>query len=433
MKNISVFQIVIFAICILVALVGVAVFAGFGGTNKTGTPTATVWGTLPTPAMVQLVSDLNLNQIKINVNYIQKDPVTFQSELVNALSEGTGPDIALLDDSMLYANRNKIQPLPFTVYPERNYLDTFVNASSLFVDRAGILAVPFQIDPLVMYWNKNIFSAAGLSQPPKTWVELQTMAPSVIKKTDSSAITQAFVPFGQYSNVTNAKQIIASMLFQLNNPISSINPNTNAVFSVIDQAANKDVPQKPLETVMNFYTAFANPSNKVYTWNLSMPPSREAFLAGNLAIYFGPASELKELQDKNPNLNFDVAEVPQDTNTLPAVYGKITGLAIMKTTRNYNSAVSIVSALSSKLSIDEWSKAVDLPPVRKDSLAVATEDAFATVFNRAAIKSKAWFDPNPSESDAAFSDMVESITTGRKAPSGAISDLAGILGRQYLK
>ncbi len=433
MKNISIFQIVVLAVSVLIAIVGIAVFAGFGGGNNAGTPSATIWGTLSSAYVTEMVRDINLVSTKINVTYVQKDPATFEAELINALAENRGPDIALLDDTNLYAQKNKILPIPFSVFSARDFLDTFIDASSIFVDQNGILAVPLSVDPMVMYWNKNMFAAAGVSEAPTTWRDFQNLAPSLIKKTDSSTIIQAFAPFGSYSNVTNAKQIIATLLFQLGNPITQVNPATGAIYSVIDQSADKNVSSKPLETVVNFYTLFANPSNKAYTWNLSMPESRQAFLSNKLAVYFGYASELKDLQDKNPNLNFDVAEMPQDPGTLPVTYGKITGFSIMRTTKNYSGAIAVISALITKDSIGTWTKLSGLPAVRRDKLAEPAADAYATIFNRAAVKSKAWYDPSPLQSNAALQDMVESITTGRKASTGAISDLVGIMNRLFGK
>jgi ABC-type glycerol-3-phosphate transport system substrate-binding protein len=416
-----------------VAIVGIAIFAGFGGTNNIGTPSATIWGILPSQHITEVVRTLNLTSTKLNVTYVQKDPATYEAELINALAENRGPDIALLDDSMLYSQRNKIQPIPFSVFPERDYLNTFIDASNIFVDKYGILAVPVAIDPLVMYWNKNIFTAAGLANPPKTWVDFQANAPSIIKKTDSSTIIQSYTELGGYSNVTNAKEILATLLFQLGNPITQVNPDTDVVFPVIDQSSDKTAAKKPIESAVSFYTLFANPSNTAYSWNLSMPESRQAFLANKLAIYFGYASELPQIQDKNPNLNFDVAEVPQDANTIPATYGKVTGMAIMRTTKNYAGALAVISALVSKGPIDQWSELSELPPVRRDSISEGSQNPYMTIFERAAVKSKSWYDPNPKQSDVAFGDMVESITTGRKPPSGAISDLVGILNRLFGK
>jgi ABC-type glycerol-3-phosphate transport system substrate-binding protein len=115
MKNISTFQIVFLSISILIAIVGVAVFAGFGGTGKVPVPKATIWGTVPSFYINEMVRDINISSTVIDVTYIEKDPETFQSEFVNALAEGTGPDAVLLTDDMLYSQKNKLQPIPYTL------------------------------------------------------------------------------------------------------------------------------------------------------------------------------------------------------------------------------------------------------------------------------------------------------------------------------
>lgn len=431
MKNVSVFQIAVMAIFLFVAIVGVAIFAGFGGSNNSSTPAATIWGILPASYVSDMVRDINLATTKIDVSYVQKDPATFEAELINALAEGRGPDIALLDDTMLFTQKNKIQPIPYAIYNERDYQDTFIPASSIFLDASGVLAVPLSVDPLVMYWNKNMFAEAGISKAPSTWSEFQSEVPRIVKKTDSSSIVKAFAPFGAFSNVTNAKQIISTFLFQLNNPITQINPNTGATFSVLDQSSDKNMSSRPIEIALSFYTAFANPASDSYSWNLSMPASRDSFLANNLATYFGFASELPLIQDKNPNLNLDVAEIPQDPDTVPAVYGKITGLAIMKSTRNYASAIAVIATMTNKESIANWSKLSGLPSVRRDVLAEQQAGSYLTIFNRAAIKAKAWYDPNEEQSDAVFKDMIESVLTGRKPQTVAISDAVGIMNRLF--
>ncbi len=61
----------------------------------------------------------------------------------------------------------------------------------------------------------------------------------------------------------------------------------------------------------DFYTRFARPDNTLYSWNRSFSSDRDRFVSGDLALYFGYGSEGKELERLNPNLNFDIAEVPQ--------------------------------------------------------------------------------------------------------------------------
>lgn len=424
MKNVSTFQIAFLAVFILIAIVGIAVFAGFGGSSRAAVPKATVWGTVPGYYINEMVRNINIRSTVIEVVYIEKDPETFQAEFVNALAEGVGPDAVLLTDDMLYSQKNKLQPIPYTLFPQRDYLNTFIDGASIFASKDGILGIPLSIDPMVMYYNKNILARNAVSRPPQTWKEMTQIAPVLIQRTDTSNIVQSLVPFGEYSNVKNAKEILATLFFQTGNNITEQNEMTGEVFSVIDKDLERgqDVGGTPTESVLNFYTSFANPSKALYTWNRSLPNSEDAFLNGNLAFYFGYAGEIQRIQDKNPNLNFDVAQIPQEEGGVPNVYGKMTAFAIVKNSKNFNGALGVISKLTEKASIELWRDTYNLPPVRRDLLAEPADDPYMTVFYRSAIQSKSWHDPNPVESDIVFRDMIESITSGRDKLSNAVGD-----------
>ncbi len=455
MKNISTFQIVFMAVFIFIAIVGVALFAGFGGTGRAPTPTATIWGTVPSYYIGEVVKQINISSTVINVNYVEKDPDTFESEFVNALAEGSGPDAVLLTDDMLYFQRNKLQPIPYTVFNQRDYLSTFVDGAKIFLSKDGVLGVPLSVDPLVMYFNKNILARNGIARPPRNWQEMVDMGPLVIIKTDTSTIRQALLPFGEYVNIKNAKEILATLFFQTGNKITAQNQLTGQVYSVIDSdlyrgrkglygtgeegagtetdgtAVGSGSPfggasagsNEETQSVVDFYTSFANPSKALYTWNRSLPNSEDMFLSEKLAFYFDYASRIQAIQDKNPNLNFDVAMIPQDPNGVPSVYGKMTAFAIVKNTKNAAGALAVISKLTEKEAIRNWVSIANLPSVRRDLLSeVATSSAYMSVFNRAAVQAETWYDPSPADSDEIFRDMIESITSGREKISNALGD-----------
>ncbi|HEY1037400.1 MAG TPA: extracellular solute-binding protein, partial [Candidatus Paceibacterota bacterium] len=383
MKNVSVFQIVVLAGFMFIAVAGIAVFAGFGGGTRQAVPKATIWGTVSAQAINELVRNVNIQETVIEVTYVQKAPETFESEFVNALAEGTGPDAVLLTDDLLYAQRNKLEPIPFTVLDERAFRSTFIDGARHFVSPQGILGVPLSVNPLVMYWNKNIFASAGLSQVPKTWADLATFGPSLISRTDASSVIKAMVPMGEYSNVTNAKGVLTTLFFQSGNPLTARNADNGAIYSTLDGNGANAISSP--ESVVDYYTSFANPSRPLYTWNRSMPRSEDAFLAGNLAMYFGYASELTRLQDKNPNLNFDVALMPQFPEGIPVTYGKLTAFSIVRRAPNQAGALAVISRLTDKASVQIWTDLTNLPAVRNDLLALPAKNAYMSVFNKAAI------------------------------------------------
>lgn len=427
----SPFKIAVVGIFTFFAVIGVFIFASYGGAEKKAIPEVTIWGTLPANYFADFVRTINNGGTIINAKYEQILPEDFEKTFVNALAEGAGPDIVLLPDNLLYQERKKLIPIGYQTYPERDFRDTFVDASQLFVSKQGILGVPFTIDPLVMYWNRDMFASAGVSRPPQYWSELEDLAPRMIERNETLSVLRAMVPFGEVRNVKNAKEIIATLLFQAGSSIV-VEGDTGVFYSTIDVSPASTVTA-PANTAVNFYAAFSNPVNPIYTWNRSLPSSDEMFLAGDLAMYFGFSSELKELRSKNPNLNFDVATMPQAENTIKTSYGRIYALSIVKGAKDVNSALTALGILTSPTALETWTTISKMPPVRRDLLTARPADAFLDVFYSAAIQSRTWMDPNPEVSNLIFRDMVESVTTGRTGSNSDVVTLAKQLLDQALK
>jgi ABC-type glycerol-3-phosphate transport system substrate-binding protein len=422
-STLSTFQLVVLIIFIFIGIAGVVVFAGFGGTNKEKIPSAVIWGTVPASVVNEVTRIINAEDTVIDVKYEQISPETFRATFVNALAEGGGPDIVLLTDDLLYAEANKLGIIPYTVFTQRDYADTYINAADHFMSATGVLGVPFSIDPIVMYWNRGIFATEGIASPPKSWDELRKMVPQLTRLNDVKGIERSGVALGEVANIKNAKEILATMLMQSGNTITDIDPQTGFVVSTLDKAGPGN--SFPAEDVIKFYTYFANPAGDAYSWSRSMPDSRKAFLSGDVAIYFGYVSDYNTLRIENPNLNFDVAPIPQTSDAADmghVTYGKMTAFSVTRKAKDPMAAYQIIAKLTSASAQKLWVDLTKMPPVRKDLLGEIPSDKYLSTFYRAAIQSQTWFDPDPVYSSIIFRDMVESITTGKMQSSDAISN-----------
>ena len=183
------------------------------------------------------------------------------------------------------------------------------------------------------------------------------------------------------------------------------------------------------ESVLNFYTEFANPVKPTYSWNRAQPDSRSAFLSARAAVYFGFGSELPELRKGNPNLNFDAAFFPRPrSSSLSITYGKLTGIAVIRGSRNPSKAFEAALTLSGNAGATAWSKASGLPPARRDLLAAKRGDAFGSILYDSAIRARAFLDPNPPASAVVFQTMIEAVTSGKTYSSEALSRANSELG-----
>jgi len=426
------FQLTFLIIFIVGAIFGILVFSGtikLGSDGSKATGTVVVWGTIKAAAMAAPLEDFNNTHPDFVVRYVEKSAQSFDQDLLEALASGTGPDMFFLPDNLAYHYSNKIFPIPYTSYALNTFNSTFSGAGNVFLTSNGILAFPMMVDPLVMYYNRSLLDAGAVVYPPKVWDDLLALAPTLTKKDDSQKITQSAVALGHYTNVTNAKDILVALFMQLGNPILA--EEGGVLHSALDSTNSK----YDLSTVLSFYTDFANPAKSVYSWNKSFPNSSDAFSAEELAIYFGFASELQSLVNKNPNQNFFAAPLPQVKGaTTKLTSARVTGLAISSATKNLNTAFTAASLMATTEFAGKLATALSVAPARLDLLAAKpAKDAYAPIFYDSALYARSWMDPSPSATNAIFRNMVDQVLSNSLTPRDAITDASAKLDLLLVK
>lgn len=417
--KITKFQIIvliIFAICIVA---GVATFALYkGNTSSTTIPAVTFWGTFPADIFNNYVAKVNATLTEpITVTYVQKSAATFNQEFVAALARGQGPDGILIPADMILPNYDKLSAIPFTALPQRTFIDNYIEEGTVYLNASGIIAVPFTVDPLVMYWNRDIFNAAGLATYPVYWDEFTGLNTTLTTKDQNGNIRRSAVAMGDFSNVSNARELLASLIMQIGNPITRTD-SEGYIQSTLKPSASADPT-----AAITYFTQFVNPSDKNYSWNRGMPQSKSAFLSGMLATYFGFASELNDIRTKNPNLNFDVAPLPQvRTGGIKASYAKMNAFSIVRTSPNPNAVFQVIMVLSNPTTLSELNTSLYLPTVRRDVIAQGSNDPYISIFDKAALISRTWLDADPSRSRDVLGRMVEAVTSGSKTTYQALQD-----------
>lgn len=418
MKN---FQLIILIAFIAAAILGVLVFSGAIPLGKSSTPgnlgTIVLWGTIPAKAIALPLQDFNNANPTFVVKYVEKSADTFDNDLLEALASGSGPDLFFLPDNLAYHYADRIFAIPYASYPLADFKNSFADAGEVFLTDKGILAFPMSIDPLMMYYNRSILDANGVVYPPTTWDAMISLAPTLTQKDASGQIIKSAVALGHFSNITNAKDILATLFMQTGNPIVK---ETNGVFS---STLNSFASNYNLPSVLKFYTNFADPSQTVYSWNASFPNSNDDFSTENLAFYFGFASELSSLINKNPNQNFFVAPMPQIKNSSFKLTGaRVTGLAILASSKNLNTAFLAASKLALGDFAAKFALATGVAPARRDLLSVKPTDAYSPIFYDSALYAKSWLDPSSADTNNIFSGMINNVLSGNMSVTDAVRD-----------
>jgi multiple sugar transport system substrate-binding protein len=413
------FQVIILIVFIAAAIFGVLVFSGAIPLGKTEGALGTVvlWGTVPTAVMAPALKDFNDANPTFVVQYVQKSANNFDQSLLEALASGTGPDLFFLPDNLAYHYANKIFPIPYTSYPLATFKNVFAGAGEVFLTSKGILAFPMSIDPLLMYYNRSMLDANGIVYPPVSWNDLTDMIPLLTKKDDSNRIIKSAVALGHFTNVVHAKDILSTLFMQAGNPI--VTEKDGNFNSTLDSSiGNYNLP-----SILQFYTDFSDPNSATYSWNGSFPNSIDAFSREELAFYFGYASELQSLINRNPNQNFFVSAMPQIKNaSFKSTGAQVTGLAIASSSKNLNTAFLAASLMATGDFASTFAKALVVAPARRDLLAVKPTDAYFPIFYKSALYAKSWLDPSPVDTNNIFSGMINNVLSNNLSVGDAIKD-----------
>lgn len=427
----SKFQIITLAIFIIAIIAGAASFALYKGSGggQVELPTITVWGTFPSTVFDQYVSEINSSLASsLKVNYVEQKPSEFSKNFVNALAVGQGPDAILVPVEMLLPELNKLAFIPYSVLPKNTFFNSYIDQARIYLGENGALAIPFTVDPLVMYWNRDTFNSAGIATYPKYWDEFTgtSLKPGLVQKITerdpNGNIRKSAIAMGDFFNITNAREVLGSLLLQNDNPVTTIGSD-GFVVSTIDPYYRID--PKP---ALQFFSQFANPSSSNYSWNRGMPSDKTAFLSGILATYFGYTSDLYDIRAKNPNLNFDVSDLPQlRSGGKKALYGKMYGFSLVKASPRLNESFQVISALTSTENLQKLSQKMYGPSVRRDIIARGSSDPYMTIFNQSALVAKSWLDISANQSRQLFGNLIQVIISGQKSLDQAIKDV----GDQY--
>lgn len=427
MKNSSTIQTIIYVVCGIGVILAIAIFSGKLPIGKDTTSkvqgTITFWGILPSQVMKDFVANALSAYPDVHVNYVQKDPLTLQSDLVNALASGTGPDLVMVTPADVIANKDRLLAIPYTSLPLQTFQNTFVDQAALFTRTDGVVAIPLLIDPMVMYYNRDLLTSSFTVKAPSTWDEVATLNQQLTKQDDGGTLSVETIGMGTFDNINHAKDLLAMITLQAGGTIVGTDPNTGNYVSTLSAGSRNE--GYPFAIALGLYTSFANSKDPVhYSWNASLPKDTNQFIAGTLGLYFGYGSELATLRKKNPNLNFDVTMVPQSARRSTKVtYGKMIGLAIPKMSKSVGLSVLVANRLAQKDALQMYlDRDATLAPARKDMLAEIPEgDAIRTLIYRSAIISKSFLDPDATQTAIVFKKFIDQINAGLTNPESSIT------------
>ena len=123
------------------------------------------------------------------VNYVFQPHDQFYTLLGTALASGSGPDLVMLNaGAQLVARTDALVPLDKAVADIKGDIAGWPDFSGT---DGHIYAIPLSIQGFVAYYNKKLYSDAGLDpeKPPTTWAELVKVCDAIKAKGEATCFS----------------------------------------------------------------------------------------------------------------------------------------------------------------------------------------------------------------------------------------------------
>ena len=379
--------------------------------------TLTYWGLWePEEVMNAVIGDWEKAHPNVRISYVRQSPKDYRERLQSALARNEGPDIFRFHVTWVPMLSSELETVPSQVATAAQADNFYQSSKDMLRSGNNYLGLPLEVDTLSLFYNEDIFQAAG-RVPPTDWNELRQLAKDLRTPTDpSEPIRTAGVALGTTNNVDHWSDILALMMLQ----------NGADLTKPTDQTA---------QDALTWYSVFSK-TDKV--WDDTLPASTQAFASGKVAMYFGFSWDVFEIQNLNKNLKFKIVPVPQlpGTNVNWASYW---AEGVAQKSKNKDAAWQFVQFLSAKENLQKLYQAASNvrmfgePYARTDLADLVQTNPLAGPFVSQAAKAKTWylcsrtFDNGINDRMIKYyEDAVNAVNTGQPASQALQTTASGV-------
>jgi len=365
-------------------------------------------------AFDEIIKDYQLVHPNITINYRKFRYEEYEAELLNALAEDRGPDIFSIPESWLRKYQSKLAPLPaeikmgyivekgsfFNLQKEkvieirnektltlRQLKDIYADTVSTdAVIDSQIYGLPLSISSLVMFYNKDIISQAGISVIPTAWNAFQDAVIKATKFETENKIIQSGTALGTGFNIDKSFDIISLLMMQSGASMADGRGYPTFFSSVIKDGKKFN----PGLTTLQFYSDFALPIKSVYSWDNTMDNSLQAFMAGKVGFLFNYNYNIPAIR-ANSRVNFGIAPVPQIPGNPTVNYADYWLETVSKKSKYANEAWNFVLFMNQKDEVKKYLAKTNNPTAQKALINDQQESEDLYAASTQTLTAKTWY------------------------------------------
>jgi len=316
----------------------------------------------------------------VSVNVRQVRYGEFDRLLVNALADDVGPDVISVHSRWLKKYQNRLAPMPqktqvtkvevagkyfkeTVVTPIVNVMPSVSEIASRYIQTVAddvvvggkVYGLPLSVDTLGLYYNRELLDKAGIPEPPTTWAEFMRAVEAGTRFDSSGNIIQSGVALGGAHNIDNAPDLLALLMMQNNLDVVK---RGRATFA---QGLEKPRQSHPALESLRFYTDFARPTKKVYSWNEKKDDALDEFVKGRSVFYFGFAFDQGRIATLAPQMDVGILPVPQLSSDSGVNVANYWVQSVTKKSTHQDEAWDFLRYISSQEGVKIYTKRTNRP------------------------------------------------------------------------
>ena len=399
----------------------------------------------------------------VSIDVVKKRYEEYEDELLRSFAEGNGPDIFSVHNTWLGTYQSLATPMPDSVelvYQEvtgglkseviavireeetmsiRDLETNFVDVVAEDVVRSyqpdsktaaedKIWALPYSVDTLALFYNKDILNSEGIAEPPTSWSEFQEAVQEISLLDLDGDVVQSGAALGTTENVERAFDIVSILMMQNGTPMTS--SSGKASFSEVPEGSSSRVP--PALSALEFYTDFANPVKVVYSWNEGMDSSFDEFANGTTAFFLGYSYHIPLLRAQSPKLNFDITPLPQISDSRTVNYANYWVETVSKDSDYSDYAWDFIQFAASAEQVTSYLDEADRPTALRSLINTQSDDLDLSVFANQVLTANSWYRGNDAAvTEEAFLDLIDAYLAGSDEPDHDLSVAQSKVNQTY--
>lgn len=358
--------------------------------------------------MDQLIKEFQAKNPNIEVKQVTFPYEQFNEKVAATVSAGRGPDVLNLYYGWLpkYVDSGYLQPLPEDVFPASTLEKEFYPLVRAAQMDGKYYAIPTAVRTLGLLYNQELFAAAGIKEPPKTWDELVDQAKKLTRRDGSGKLEQV----GFYFN-TNG---------QGHNWFREV---------LVRQVGGQPLSADNKKVLWNSPEA-----KKAFTWWVELQTVHKvgeigfmtddvtAFKAGKAAMDVDGSFRLGNLKD----VKFELASAPLPVGPNGKPYTMASfwanGLTKKATGARREAGIKFLQFLTSPEVMERWTKEVGELPARPEVAAKFNDDPKMKGFIEGLPYASATFFVDEQKDREALVDAVDSVILKQVDPDVALDE-----------